>query len=191
MTDKLTSDDIRYITVSYTGLVLVIAVILYLLISCSRDWAIITGLAVDALGAVLLAAPDLGFYRTRTYSGELRDIVNALSESSEVRRINPENEWYDTFLEEMKDILFTENIPASAYFEVERAKNSNLLFYYQGPKQDGTAINLDNIEAPLRSKIENEEIRVRRYGALIFVFGIVLQIAGLLVDSNIFPGIFC
>lgn len=117
-----------YSAILAVGLVVMFG-LLYILIGCRRDWAVISGISIDVLGAILLASPDLGYFKTITYSGELRDIIDSFYRNAKTFTISEDEEWYDTFEREMEDVLFTENIPDDAIFKVETVKNSNLLFY--------------------------------------------------------------
>jgi len=44
---------------------------------------------------------------------------------------------------------------------------------------------------PFRDTIEEEETRIRRYGAGVFVAGILFQIVGILYDTILFRSILC
>lgn len=182
--------QIKKASVAVFSVILVLTGFLYLSVWCGRDWVVIAGLAVDAVGAVLIAAPDLGFYTSFTYSGDLRRAADRIAKRDS-GYISENESWYPVFFEEMENIIGTTNIPSDADFEIKKVLNSNLLFYYPGPDKDGKPINLDNVVGPLRLTIDEEEKLVRRYGAYLFVAGIVLQILGLLVSRIVFPSVFC
>lgn len=164
---------------------------LYLVRGCQNDWLVIAGLFVDGVGAGLLAAPDLGSFRSYTYSGSVREVIDELSGTRDMW-VPSEAAWYDVFLEEMEEVLGTNTIPDTAEFHIERNKNSNLLWYKPNPGEvDDEAINLFNVITPFRETVEEEEKRIRRYGAGLFIAGIFFQIIGLLYDQILFPSIFC
>lgn len=191
MNDRLRASDVKQLSVVFLLSVLLLTAGSYLVIGCQNDWLVIAGLFVDGIGAGLLAAPDLGSFRSYTYSGSVREAIDDMSGRRDMW-IPDDSDWYDVFLEEMKDVLGTEEIPDTAEFRIERSKNSNLLWYMPNPEEeDDTAINLFNVFTPFRDTIEEEEKQIRRYGAGIFIAGIFFQILGILFDKVLFPSVFC
>lgn len=193
MKEKLRANDVGRLSAVFLVGVLLTVALFYFVLGCGSDWLVIAGLFVDAGGAGLLAAPDLGWFKSYTYSGQVKEALDELSGTGDMW-VRVEADWYNAFLEEMEGVLGTEEIPNSAEFRIERNRNSNLLWYMPDPRNDDVdnkAINLFNVFTPFRDTVEEEETKVRRYGAYVFIAGIGFQITGLLVDKILFSSIFC
>lgn len=162
----------------------------YLLLGCSRDWVVIGGLVMDGIGALLIAAPDLKWFRERSYAGQLQRAYDAEVIDRSAHYIPEHVDWYPVFLSEMDD-AFHRPVTESSEFNIEEVVDTYTIFHQPKPGVDAQPMSVSVMGQQMRETIDTEKSQIRRIGALLLIFGFGVQILGYLFDGTLGFGIIC
>lgn len=171
---------------------IVLSPVAYFLFGCSTDWFVVSGLAVDIMGAVILAIPDIPSYREVAYGGRVREAYQRLVLEERDGRIAPDTRYYEAFHTALSEELLSRDVPENAYFDIEPAPRivDDIVEIQDESFNLVQRINLGNVERILTKAYETEDGKFRRLGIFLLVIGLSTQLLGMLVNQSLILG-FC